>query len=232
MRLLVTRPRPAAERTALKLEALGHEVAILPLMQAQHSPAALRAALNKRHDALAVTSAEAVRALAALGPALGAHLARPLFAVGEATARAAADLGFTDIRVGPGTGGALAAEIPPEIGTLIYLAGAPRADGFERTLVERKIDHVTVECYRMVPVAYEPETLPDLVRPGAFDAVLIYSRETARRFAALLEESALGAADFSARYLCLSATVKDALPDGANAEVAKAPEEASLFSLL
>jgi uroporphyrinogen-III synthase len=232
MRLLVTRPQPAAERTALKLKALGHEVTILPLMQAQHFPAALQAALNQRHDALSVTSAEAIRVLAALGPALEAHLATPLFSVGEATARAAADLGFTDIRVGPGTGEALAAQIPPKTGTLIYLAGAPRADGFERTLVERKIDHVTVECYRMVPVAYGPQTLPDLIRDGAFDAVLLYSRETARRFAVLLKESGLAAAAFSARYLCLGASVKDALPGDAHAEVARAPDEASLFDLL
>lgn len=232
MRALVTRPRPAAERTARKLEALGHEAAILPLMQAQHSPAALRAALDQRHDTLAATSAEAIRVLAALGPTLEAHLATRLFAVGEATARAAADLGFTDIRIGPGTGEALAAQIPPGTGTLVYLAGAPRADGFERTLVERKIDHVTVECYRMVPVAYGPEILPGLVRDGAFDAVLIYSRETARRFAALLEESGLDAADFSARYLCLSAAVKDALPGDADAEVAATPDEASLLALL
>lgn len=232
MRLLVTRPQPAAARTALKLEALGHAAAILPLMQARHFPAALQAALARHHDALAVTSAEAIRALAALGPALEPHRATPLLAVGEATARAAADLGFTDIRVGPGTGEALAAQIPPGTGTLLYLAGSPRADGFERTLAERQVEHVTVECYRMAPISHGPDMLRDLVRSGPFDAVLLYSRETARRFVALLHESGLAVPTFAARYLCLSATVKDALPSDAKADVATTPDEKSLFELI
>ncbi|QFI67903.1 uroporphyrinogen-III synthase [Sinorhizobium alkalisoli] len=232
MRLLVTRPQPAAERTARKLEALGHEVAVLPLMQAQHYPDALEASLDRRHDALAVTSAEAIRALATLGPALDPHLATPLFAVGEATARTAAALGFTDIRIGPGTGEALAARIPPETGTLVYLAGAPRALGFEQVLTERKVKHVTVESYRMVPIAYGPQILPDLLRGGSFDAVLLYSRQTARHFATLLAEGGLDAAAFSGRYLCLSAAVQDELPSGAIADVAAAPDEEHLFELL
>lgn len=232
MRLLVTRPQHAAGRTAQKLEALGHEAVVLPLIKAQHSVAAVRTALDQPHDALAVTSAEAIRALAALGPALEPHLATPLFAVGEATARTAAALGFTDIRIGPGTGEALAARIPPETGTLVYLAGAPRADGFERMLAERKVKHVTVESYRMQPIAYGPQVLPDLLRGGPFDAVLLYSRQTARRFATLLGEGGLDAAAFSARYLCLSAAVRDVLPDGVIADVAAAPDEEHLLELL
>lgn len=117
MRVLVTRPRPAAERTAARLSAMGHEAVILPLMQAQHLAGAARAALSEPHQAIAVSSGEAVRVLGALGPALEPHLATPLFAVGEATARAAGDLGFTDVRIGPGTGEGLAetvaALLPP-----------------------------------------------------------------------------------------------------------------------
>lgn len=232
MRLLVTRPQPAAGRTAQKLEALGHEAVVLPLFKAQHSVDAVRAALDQRHNALAVTSAEAIRALAALGPALEPHRATPLFAVGEATARAAASLGFTDIRIGPGTGEALAVQIPPETGTLVYLAGAPRASGFERMLSERKVRHVTVETYGMQPISYGPQILPDLLRGGPFDAVLLYSRRTALRFATLLAEAGLKGAAFSARYLCLSAAVRDALPDGAIADVAAAPDEENLLELL
>ncbi|AFL54110.1 uroporphyrinogen-III synthase [Sinorhizobium fredii] len=236
MRVLVTRPRPAAERTALKLAAMGHQPVVLPLMQAQHFAGAVRAGFERRHDAIAVTSAEAVHALAGLGPALDAHLATPFFAVGSATARAAAELGFADIRVGAGTGEALAETVAgllgPETGSLLYFAGLPRADGFEHALRERSIDHVTVECYRMSPVGHAPGTLPALVQSGPFDAVLLYSRETARRLVALLRESGLDCADVSARYLCLSASVKEVLPAGVAADVAAAPDEKSLLSLL
>lgn len=236
MRLLVTRPRPAAESTAEKLKALGHEVTILPLMEAQHFPGAVQAALERPHDGIAVTSAEAIRVLAALGTALRPHLATPLFAVGEATALAAGGIGFIDIRVGGGTGAALAetvaAERRPAAGTLLYLAGAPRADGFERALTARGIDHATVECYRMAPISYGRQALFDLVRPGAFDAVLLYSRETARRLAALLKESGLDVTAFSARYLCMSAAVKEALPADAVAKIAAEPDEKALLKLL
>ncbi|MEY9195582.1 uroporphyrinogen-III synthase [Sinorhizobium fredii] len=236
MRVLVTRPRPAAERTALKLEAMGHQPTVLPLIQAQHFVAALRAGFERPHDAIAVTSAEAIRVLAELGPALQAHLSTPLFAVGAATAAVATDLGFTDVRVGVGTGEALAETVAgflgPGTGSLLYFAGLPRADGFEHSLRQRAIDHVTVECYRMIPVDHPLETLPALTRSGPFDAVLLYSRETARRLAALMRDSGVDCADFSTRYLCLSATVKEALPSGAAAEVAPAPDEESLLKIL
>ncbi|WEX77229.1 uroporphyrinogen-III synthase [Sinorhizobium numidicum] len=237
MRVLVTRPRPAAERTAPKLEAMGHQAVVLPLMQAHHFVAALRTALDRPHEAIALTSAETVRVLAALGPALGPHVATPLFCVGKATARAAADLGFSDVRIGPGTGERLAETIaalihPGDSKTLLYLTGSPRSDGLERALRDREIDHITVECYRMMPVTYAPEVLSDLTRSGAFDAVLLYSRETARRLTALLQESSIDPVAFSARYLCLSASVKEVLPGGVAAKIAATPNEESLFDLL
>ncbi|WP_245317844.1 hypothetical protein [Ensifer sp. 1H6] len=71
---------------------------------------------------------------------------------------------------------------------------------------------------------------PDIGRRP--DAVLLYSHDTARRFAALLVEAGLKTAAFSPRYLCLSAAVAGALPDGAPVEVAARPDEESLFSLL
>ncbi|WP_026620064.1 uroporphyrinogen-III synthase [Ensifer sp. WSM1721] len=235
MRVLVTRPQPAAERTAAKLQAMGHTAVMLPLMRAEHFAGAVRAALNERHDAIAVTSAEAIRVLGALGTAIEPHLTTPLFAVGEATASAAADLGFTDIRIGSGTGEGLADKIAARMRageTLIYLAGTPRADGLEQGLRDRQIDYVTVECYRMVPVTYRPDVLSDLVRSGPFDAVLIYSRETARRFVSVFHESGLDATAFASRYLCLSPSAKEALPSSVAVEVAATPGEESLFRLL
>ncbi|MCA1407460.1 uroporphyrinogen-III synthase [Ensifer sp. IC3342] len=237
MRVLVTRPRPAAAATALKLEAMGHEAILLPLMQAEHRVAAVETALQQSHGAIAVTSAEATRVLAALGHALEPHLATPLFCVGEATGRAAAELGFTKIHVGRGTGEGLAETVATSFAAqrsepLLYLAGSPRSDSLERALRQRRIDHRTVECYRMTPVPYRPDELSDLRRAGQFDAVLLYSRETARQFAALLAQSGLNAASFARRYLCLSASIAGALPQSAEAEVAAMPDEDHLLKLL
>lgn len=47
-----------------------------------------------------------------------------------------------------------------------------------------------------------------------------------------MREGGLDATGVSARYLCLSASVKEVLPVGATASVAAAPDEKSLLSLL
>ncbi|KOF18886.1 uroporphyrinogen III synthase [Ensifer adhaerens] len=236
MRLLVTRPQPAAEATVSRLEAMGHRPLLLPLARAEHLPQAARGALEKPHAAIALTSAEAVRVLAELGAELRPHKTKPCFCVGEATARAARDLGFTAVHTGGGTGkglaGLIAATLAASETPLLYLAGSPRSDGLEATLRRLQVEHVTVECYRMEPIAHPPEALARLLSAGQPEAVLLYSHDTARRFAALLVEAGLKAAAFSPRYLCLSAAVAGALPDGTPVEVAARPDEESLFRLL
>ncbi|WP_455854307.1 uroporphyrinogen-III synthase [Ensifer canadensis] len=126
----------------------------------------------------------------------------------------------------------IAATLSASRAPLLYLAGSPRSDGLEATLRQLRIEHVTVECYRMQPIAHPPDILARLISAGRPDAVLLYSHDTARRFAALLVEAGLKTAAFSPRYLCLSAAVAGALPDGASVEVAARPDEESLFSLL
>lgn len=236
MRLLVTRPQPAAEATARRLEAMGHQPRLLPLAQAEHLPDTARIALGNPHTAIALTSAEAVRALARLGTDLGPYKAGPCFCVGEATARAARTLGFTSIHTAEGTGKSLAELIAATLDAselpLLYLAGSPRSAGFETTLRQLQIEAVTVECYRMHPIAHPPGVLAQLSAAGQTDAVLLYSHDTARRFAALLVDAGLQPAAFSPRYLCLSAVVAQALPEGAPVEIAARPDEESLFSLL
>jgi uroporphyrinogen-III synthase len=236
MRVLVTRPLPAAEATARRLEAAGHQPILLPLMRAKHLTAVATAALEQPFAAIVLTSAEAVRVLAALGNKMEKHLKTPCFCVGEATARAAGELGFTDIRVGDGTGEALAGLIV-SAGTLpkqplLYLTGSPRSDGLERTLRQHGVEHRAVECYRMEPIAHAPGALHDLAQAGRPDAVLLYSRETARRLTTLLSEAGLDAASFAPRYLCLSAAVAGALPGNVMSQIAAKPDEENLFRLL
>ena len=93
MRLLVTRPEPDANRQAEALAKRGHDPVLAPLLTIEFLngvPLELAGA-----QALIVTSRNALRPLA-LHPDLDVALQLPLFAVGEATARAAAQLGFAD----------------------------------------------------------------------------------------------------------------------------------------
>jgi uroporphyrinogen-III synthase len=144
------------------------------------------AALNEPHDALIVTSGEALRVLSDGGIDLAPWLTQPLYAVGKATARCAGKLGFTDIRVGPGDGRGLAEMIvsqgPASGSELLYLAGVPRSSGFEETLAAAGWSATTVEVYRMEPVTYEPGELRQRLSDPAPGAVLLYSAENARRF--------------------------------------------------
>jgi uroporphyrinogen-III synthase len=88
---------------------------------------------------------------------------------------------------------------------------------------------VTVEGYRMEPLApAEAEIERALVSPP-LDAVLLHSRESARRF------FALAPARFpTVRMLCMSRNVADAVPArfAARVAVAAAPDEESLLALL
>jgi len=100
MRLIITRPAEDAARMADELRRLGHEPDIHPLLDI----ACLTVPAPALHGvaALIATSRNALRSLAA-SEALAAARRLPVFCVGEATAAAARQLGFADIRTGPGT---------------------------------------------------------------------------------------------------------------------------------
>ena len=105
MRLLVTRPEPDGSRQAEKLRAMGHEPVLAPLLTIEILPGV---ALDlKGAQAIIVTSRNVLRAVAAR-PELIEARNLPLYAVGDATADVAAELGFRQIVVGAGTGEQLA----------------------------------------------------------------------------------------------------------------------------
>lgn len=241
MRVLVTRPAPAAARTARKLAALGHDSVTLSLAEAEHDIEAARAALAERHSAIAITSAEVARLLGKIGPALDRHLLTTVFSVGQASAQAASDAGFRTVLTPGGDGKDLANMIvdhcrdfgmPAE--PILYLAGHPRAPGFEMQLKQAGIPLRTVECYRMAPlVPKRTDAEAALLRPTP-DAVLLYSRETARTFFELSPLMETPERFLSTLMLCMSANVAKGVPQrfAALTVVASAPTEESLLDLL
>lgn len=238
MRVLVLRPQPAADRTAGRLAARGHEAVLLPLARAVHDRAAARTALAGGHAAIAITSAEAG---GLLREAPAGHETVPVFAVGHASARAAREAGFRRVETPGGDGRALADFILQRrealdlaAGPLLYLAGHPRAPGFESRLAEAGLPLRTVECYRMEPLSLAPEAVERAVLGAAPDAVLLHSPESARRFFALPFSAAAEARLHAASLLCMSANVAAAIPEtfAARVRVAARPDEESLLDLL
>jgi uroporphyrinogen-III synthase len=217
MRVLVTRPEPASARTAAELERRGHHAILLPLMQAVHQPGALMSVPLPGTIALAVTSAEAMRALAALPEEnRQVYLALPLFAVGKATARAARETGFDRVSVADGDGLSLAKLLVEKTekapaSPILYLTGTPRSPAFETALAiaNRSLD--IRECYQMLPVAYDDEEIGQRLTPMP-DAIMVYSSETAKRLGEIYAETH-GAFDWRmTRVLCLSEKIARALP--------------------
>ncbi|MDI7862453.1 uroporphyrinogen-III synthase [Rhizobiaceae bacterium n13] len=241
MRVIVTRPELAARRTARRLESLGHTALLLPLAEPVHDPLAVERSFGWPHATIAVTSAEAVRAMQLLGRALSPHLDTTLFSVGSATSNAAIDAGFRNVVTSDGGGRELGYAISDRFTThgrpsapLIYIAGEPRSSSFEERLAALGIRHLTVCGYRMKAVSHHRDHLHSLLVEGRVDAVLFYSRETAERFFSLpvfadnrqiLERSI---------FLCLSPNIANAVPgEYANSTVvATTPNEDCLLDLL
>ena len=104
MAVLVTRPHPDDEATAGALRARGFEVLQAPMLRFE--PVPFHDDADARYGAIIVTSANALRAIA---PHLaGSRLLKlPLFAVGEHTASAARDAGFSEVMTAKGDAAAL-----------------------------------------------------------------------------------------------------------------------------
>jgi uroporphyrinogen-III synthase len=239
MRVVVTRPEHSGEHTAQRLAEMGHEAVLLPLSKPVRHPGTAQQALSNTQGAIAVTSAEAIRTMGALGQLLEPHLSRPLFAVGKATAEEARDLGFTSVFVSEGSGTELAELISREWtdipqAPLLYLAGSPRAAGFEARLTGLNIPFRTVECYRMQDIVIDDATLRRLFLDACADAVLLYSRQTAIRFFSLplLQQHPSSLARI--KFLCLSEAIAQAVPTSlhSHVDIANIPDEDSLLALL
>lgn len=236
MRVLVTRPQPSAAATAARLKTLGHDAVVLPVMQAVHKAQSAFDALAAPYSAIAITSAEAIRALTPRKAELASHLQAPVYCVGPATAEATRRIGFQTIVTGTGTGAVLAQIIEAAAtdlsGGLVYLAGWPRSPAFEAGLKAAGIACRTAETYRMSAIAYAPGTVEMLLQSPVPDVVLLYSHETARHFFALLSP-AMANALAGARLICLSAHVANAIPPGFGpVAVAVEPSEDALLALL
>ena len=242
MRVLVLRPQVSAPGTAGRLAALGHSAVIVPLSAPVHDRDATLAALAGRHSAITITSGEAARVLQSLGDALDRHLLTTVFAVGEATGRAASEAGFRTVLAAERSDGDSLAElivahrrdhgVPAD--PLLYLAGFPRSSNFEDRLDAAGVAHDTVECYRMEPIWPADDELRPALVDDPVDAVLLYSRESTRRFFELpLVAEHLDRLERTI-FLCISRNVATAVPErfSKSVVVSATPDEAGLLDLL
>src|SRR5712672_1780348 len=239
MVVLVTRPQPDDETTASALRAKGFEVMLAPMLRFE--PVAFHDDGEARYGAVIVTSANALRGIA---PHLeGSRLLKlPLFAVGEHTASAAHRAGFDNVIPADGDAASLRdfvvasakAKELKKASPLLYLAGADLARDLAGELGERGFTVVTHTTYRMIPVPNLPREACDAFAASRIEAVLHYSRRSARAF---LEAARAGGVEISALAIpqcCISGAVASVVRDAGAAQVvvAASPDEIALFEVL
>jgi uroporphyrinogen-III synthase len=239
MAVLVTRPHPDGEATAEALRARRFEVLLAPMLQFE--PVPFHDDEQARYGAIILTSANALRAIA--GELEGHRILKlPLFAVGEHTAAAAREAGFAEVISAKGDAEALRdlllkrvkAKQLKKSATLLYLAGADLARDLAGELAEKGFTVVTHTTYCMMPVSRLPQDVCDAFMAHGIEAVLHYSRRSARAF---LDAARAGGVEISALALpqcCISAAVASILHDAGATQVmtAASPDENALFEAL
>lgn len=218
-RVWITRAKPGAARTAARLRDMGFEPIVAPLLTIENlTPPVPDLA---PFAALAFTSINGVAAFAALTP----RRDRPVFAVGDATAQAAHDAGFTNVRSASGDLHALARLIAGAIanaGVLVPQAETPAGD-LAAALTAAGARNVSIQSLTVYRAIEMPAAAPAL-----FDAVLIHSPR-AGQVLAKLHHDALAQAVLA----CISPAAAAPLAAlGLTPVVAKSPEETSLLTIL
>ena len=237
MRIWITRAEPDARRTAEAVAAAGHRPLISPLIRvAPLTSAADRLAKALMGvGALAFTSANGVRAFAALRPLSDRHLA--VFAVGAATARSAREAGFAVVISAEGDVAALArriaAENPAPVGVVLHCGALEPAGDLVGELERRDRSARFVAVYETMPQAPTRELLTALEQdPPGVGAVLIHSPRAAEELARVLAERP----DMSQALtvICISKAAAEPLKafKFARRAVASKPNEAAMIARL
>jgi uroporphyrinogen-III synthase len=208
-RVLVLRPEPGARATVERARERGLDVVVVPLFEIE--PLAWDASDPRRFDGLLLTSANA---LWNSGEKLNALRALPVYAIGESTAEAARQAGFSIAATGNRDIERLLASIEPGL-ELLHLCGEDRRIP---STVRQQITPLTV--YRAKPIE-----APEL---GAAEGAvaLIHSPRAGRRFAELMRDRG------SIAIAAISPAAADAVGDGWQAiEAAAEPNDDALLAL-
>ena len=185
VRALVTRPVEQAGATAARLSALGIEPVLEPLLVIQ--PAAAEIDLDEA-QAVLLTSRNGARALAASTT----RLSVPVAAVGDATAQAARDAGFSNVISASGSSADLVhmvGGLDPEKGRLVHVTGEVEAGDLAGRIQDKGFTVDRVVLYKAVPAKKLSASTAALISQGGVAMALFFSPRTAATFAALARKA-------------------------------------------
>ena len=248
--ILVTRPADDAGPLMAALDRLGFEPLLVPMLRIlpnDDAPFDLSDGAG-----FLFTSANGVRALArraGLAGVLSKALARPAYAVGDATARAAHEAGFAQVESASGDVYALAeltaVRRRPQDGPLLHVAGTDVAGDLAGMLGARGFCVRRLALYQAVAAERLDAAAYAALENGTASGATFFSPRTARAFVSLAVDA--GATNHPAALCrravayCLSDAVAAALRVGdagndplgwAATRAASAPDQNSLLALL
>lgn len=232
LKMLVTRPEPDASETAARLRALGIEPVVAPLLIMHAEDASLPDPAG--FAAIAVTSANALRALAA-GGALVRYTHLKLYAVGDKTASVARDFGFSDVTSANGNFGMLVETLAHAglSGPIWYPAPREQAGDLARSLAPFGLMVITSVVYRMDPVDAQNAQIAAAISDDDVKAALLYSKNTAQAFVSVTKGLHYLNPAKSLTLLCLSENVAQPLIDAHFVRIGLAdhPSEEAMLAL-
>jgi uroporphyrinogen-III synthase len=233
MRVMITRAEADARPLAAALRARGIDSISEPLLDIRmlDGPAPDLDGVQ----ALLVTSANGVRAFA------GRSAARTVkvYAVGDASARAAREMGFADVESADGDVDDLARLVAARAdgaagGDFLHVAGTKVAGDLAGLLKAAGLGYRRLVLYEArTAEGFSPEGREALAS-GAVDGVLFFSPRTAATFVALAGAAGLTGACARLVAYCLSAAVAERISGlhWADVVVAERPEQDSLLAAI
>ncbi|CAO3413977.1 uroporphyrinogen-III synthase [Azospirillum doebereinerae] len=172
------------------------------------------------------------------------RLDRPVYAVGDATATAAREVGFSQVASASGDVYALAelvrARLDPKAGGLLHVAGSKVAGDLAGLLGGAGFAVRREALYDALPAERLSDATATIFRTSDLEGVLFFSPRTARSFVKLLAEAGLVDRCRTVDAFCLSPAVAEAaraygdqgVTPWRNVRVAPRPEQDALLGLL
>lgn len=215
MQLIVTRPKEDAVATASALQAAGHEAIIAPLISIEtifETPIP-----DQNWQGILVSSANGVRALVERSQA-SALSDTPLLAVGEASAGAAKDAGFSTVKSANGGLPELVrlacSTFTAQGGPLLYLSGTVISGDLKAELEGRGFQVHRAQIYSAKPAECLSENALSALRTGSADAVGLFSRRSAKIWIELVNAAGLSGEAAKLKHICLSPAVAETIKGG------------------
>ena len=183
--ILITRPEPGASETAARVVALGFTPVLAPALTIEPLGGCLPAVAA----AVLATSGNA------LAPCFPAFRDTLLYAVGDATAARAREMGFSRVVSAARDAVALAAlaarDLRPSDGTLLLVSGQGQGLSLAADLRQSGFRVSRRVVYRAAPARLLPSAAIEALRAERIRAALFFSAATAQTFVLLLQNAGL-----------------------------------------